>query len=148
MKGKKRPVIMMETEATARKPQGGSGEGARAAHGSMKEVERDDPMFLKATFVPGPPEDVERMAESLVIEYARIGMPKEEIFRLFRRPHFRGTHRYYAAYGEQATRALIDRTLAKSGIARLKVENFNTSGIGGGSQTPQTYSQPRAEPEE
>lgn len=92
----------------------------RAAHGSDKPLEPDDPMMLSAAFVPEGDMDLE--AASIVEEFARIGMPKEKILRLFESPTFAGTHRYYRARGPEATRALVERVVGRTGIMRFRIE--------------------------
>ncbi|MFQ5670088.1 MAG: hypothetical protein ACE5HD_06155 [Acidobacteriota bacterium] len=85
--------------------------------GEMKPPEADDPMSLEAVGVEGG--DVEAMAEAWVEEYARMGTSEETILHLFRRPFFRGTHLYYASRGEERTREMIHRVLARTGIQRF-----------------------------
>ncbi len=92
------------------------------APGAAKEAEPDDPYSMEAAFVPGG--EIERMAEAFVEEYARMGMPSARILELFRRPFFGGTNMFYRARGEEATRELITRVTARTGIFRYK-ENFD-----------------------
>ena len=89
-----------------------------AAHGSDKPCEPDDPMSLEA--VPVPLGELEAMSESFVEEFARFGMSEEEIYLLFVRRVYFGTHLYFAKHGPEATRALVRRVLSRTGVYRYK----------------------------
>jgi len=81
-----------------------------------KAAEPDDPMSLEAVAVPGG--ELETMAEAFVEEYARLGMDEEEIYLLFVRRVYFGTHMYFEQQGDEATRRLIRRVISRTGIYR------------------------------
>ena len=92
------------------------------APGAVKESEADDPMYLDGTFVPeGEPD---RMAEAMVEEFAHLGMDENQIFSLFARPFYAGTHRYFRLRGENETRQLIRSVLDRTGTLRMNVEHL------------------------
>lgn len=72
-----------------------------------KDLEKDDPMEFVGVALPGDTTDA--MAEVLVEEYVKMGMPDDEIFRLFQDPFYAGTHAVYRARGEAYVRELIQR---------------------------------------
>ena len=81
-----------------------------------KVAEPDDPLSLEAVSVPGG--EPETMAEAFIEEYARLGMTEEEIYLLFARHVYFGTHLYFARRGEEATRRLIRQVISRTGLYR------------------------------
>ncbi len=92
-----------------------------AAHGSDKPCEPDDPMSLEA--IPVPLGELEAMSEAFVEEFARFGMSEDEIYLLFVRQVYFGTHLYFAKHGPEATRSLVRRVLSRTGVYRYKETN-------------------------
>ncbi len=95
-------------------------EQALAGTGRAKACEADDPMELAAVSVPLG--ELETMSEAFVEEFARLGMREEEIYFLFLRRHYFGTHLYFAKHGPEKTRAMIRRVVSRTGVYRYKEE--------------------------
>jgi hypothetical protein len=99
-----------------------SGHDAGRLAGADKPAEPDDPMVLSRAYVP---EALDAMSETVVQEFAQIGMPAEKIFRLFKSPFFSGTHRYYRLRGKAATLAMIARVLERAPVLRYRIKETN-----------------------
>ena len=90
--------------------------GVELATGAAKAGESDDPMSLEAVSVPLG--DLETMSEAFVEEFARLGSNAEEIYQLFMRRCYFGTHLYFNKHGAEATKELIHRVLSRTGVYR------------------------------
>lgn len=98
----------------------GKGAAARPRAGAAKPAEAGDPMELKG--VPVPEGDLEAMGEAFVEEFARLGLGEDEIYMLFARPRYFGTHLYFERYGAARTRDLIRRVASRTGVYRYREE--------------------------
>ncbi len=59
----------------------------------------EDPLELVGMVMPGEAGQLERMAETIVEEYARMGWDEQRLFTLFIHPLFMATHRIYLHKG-------------------------------------------------
>jgi hypothetical protein len=80
-----------------------------------KEFVAEDPMELVGMVMPGDAGMLERMAETFIDEYVRLGWDEERLMTLFTNPMFMATHRIYRQKGEDYVRALIRSTRIKWG---------------------------------
>ncbi|RCK74664.1 MAG: hypothetical protein ANABAC_1381 [Anaerolineae bacterium] len=82
----------------------------------IKTPEEDDPMELTGVVLPGEPGGLERMAETFVEEFVRLGWQEEHLLKLFTQPYFLATHRIYRQKGEEYVRQLIRKTQTRWSI--------------------------------
>lgn len=73
----------------------------------------DDPMELVGMVLPGTPETLDKMAETIVDEYVRLGWDERRLMTLFVNPMFMATYRIYQEKGEAYVRDLIARVCAR-----------------------------------
>lgn len=84
----------------------------------------EDPLELVGMVMPGEAGQLERMAETIVEEYARMGWNERRLLTLFTNPMFMATHRIYAHKGETYVKSLIQRTCGKyHRIASMEVKH-------------------------
>lgn len=74
------------------------------------EFVEEDPMELVGMVLPGEAGQLERMAETIVEEYIRLGWSERRLMALFTNPMFAATHRIYRQKGEAYVQALIQET--------------------------------------
>ena len=65
-----------------------------------------DPSVLVGTELSCSLEEVREMAWALAEEFARLGLPEEEIVALFRSPSYGGAHLAWTALGEVEARSI------------------------------------------
>lgn len=84
--------------------------GPRAAHGTDKEVEDDDPFELVGVRFQLPPgvDGDRELARCFVEEYALLGWPADRIRTLFTDPEYAGAH----AVAQRRGLALVDEVIA------------------------------------
>ncbi len=84
--------------------------GARAAHGTDKEVEDDDPFELVGVHFDLPPgvDGDRELARCFVEEYALLGWRPDRIRSLFTDPVYAGAH----AVAQRRGLALVDEVIA------------------------------------
>jgi hypothetical protein len=82
----------------------------------------EDPMELVGMVMPGEAGQLERMAETIVEEYVRMGWDEPRLLALFVHPLFMATHRIYQQKGEAYVRDLIHRTCARYRIPTVEVK--------------------------
>lgn len=87
------------------------------------EFVAEDPLELVGMVMPGEVGQLERMAETIVEEYARMGWDEQRLFTLFIHPLFMATHRIYLQKGEAYVKSLIDRTCARYRVLRAEVNH-------------------------
>ena len=83
----------------------------------------EDPMELVGMVLPGDAGQLERMAETIVEEYARMGWDEPRLFTLFTHPLFMATHRIYLYKGEGYVKNLIHQTCARYRILSVEVKH-------------------------
>jgi hypothetical protein len=83
----------------------------------------EDPMELVGIVAPGEPGQLERMAETIIEEYVRMGWNERRLMSLFVNPMFLATHRIYLKKGEDYVKELIARTCAKYRFSTLEVKH-------------------------
>lgn len=69
----------------------------------------EDPMELVGMVMPGDEGQLERMAETIVEEYVRMGWDEKRLLTLFTNPLFMATHRVYRLKGLEYVDELIQR---------------------------------------
>ncbi len=74
------------------------------------EFANEDPLELVGMVLPGEAGQLERMAETIVEEYVRLGWDERRLMVLFTQPVFMATHRIYLQKGEAYVRDLIAKT--------------------------------------
>ena len=67
----------------------------------------EDPLELVGVALPGEPGQIERMAETFVEEYIRMGWDEQRLMTLFTNPMFMATHRVYRQKGAEYVQTLI-----------------------------------------
>ena len=70
----------------------------------------EDPMELVGMVMPGEEGQLERMAETIVEEYARMGWDHKRLMVLFTNPMFMATHRVYQLKGAGYVQDLVKHT--------------------------------------
>lgn len=88
-----------------------------------KEFEDEDPMELVGVVLPSEPGQLERMAETFVEEYVRMGWDESRLMTLFTQPLFMATHRIYRQKGEAYVRDLVRKTCARYRIPTQEVKH-------------------------
>jgi hypothetical protein len=83
----------------------------------------EDPMELIGIVAPGEAGQLERMAETIVEEYVRMGWDERRLLTLFTNPMFMATHRIYLQKGEAYVKSLVQKTCAKYRIAAMEVKH-------------------------
>ena len=83
----------------------------------------EDPLELVGMVMPGEAGQLERMAETIVEEYVRMGWDERRLMTLFVHPLFMATHRIYLQKGEPYVKSLVQRTCAKYHIASVEVKH-------------------------
>jgi hypothetical protein len=83
----------------------------------------EDPMELVGMVMPGEAGQLERMAETIVEEYARMGWDERRMMTLFTHSMFMATHRIYQLKGEAYVKDLLARTCAKYRILAAEVDH-------------------------
>ena len=83
----------------------------------------EDPMELVGMVMPGEAGQLERMAETIVEEYVRMGWNEPRLMTLFTNPMFMATYRVYQQKGESYVRDLVRETCAKHKISTLEVRH-------------------------
>ena len=80
-----------------------------------KHFEDDDPYALVGQGFPCPEgfDAISEMARSFVEEYALLGFPPNQIFRLFTNPYYQGPHGVYVARGEAYVHGLVTEVFGK-----------------------------------
>ena len=73
----------------------------------------EDPLELVGMVMPGEEGQLERMAETIVEEYARMGWDQKRLMTLFTNPMFMSTYRVYQLKGAGYVENLIQQTCAK-----------------------------------
>lgn len=73
----------------------------------------EDPMELVGIVMPGEEGQLERMAETFVEEYVRMGWDHKRLMTLFTNPLFMATHRVYRLKGPAYVEALVQQTCAR-----------------------------------
>jgi hypothetical protein len=71
------------------------------------EFVEEDPMELVGMVFPGEIGQLERMAETIVEEYVRLGWSEQRLMTLFTNPMFMATYRIYRQKGEGYVRGLV-----------------------------------------
>jgi hypothetical protein len=84
-----------------------------------QEADPSDPHVLVGVSLPGGRDDVRRMAEVLVEEFAALGFEEERILRLFRHPGYVAAHRAWSELGEAEITRIVRECAAP--WARLRV---------------------------
>jgi hypothetical protein len=87
------------------------------------EFDSQDPMELVGMVLPGEAGQLERMAETIVEEYARMGWDEQRLWTLFVHPMFMATHRIYQQKGEAYIKNLLHQTCAKYRITIVEVQH-------------------------
>ena len=77
------------------------------------EFVEEDPLELVGMVMPGEPGQLERMAETIVEEYVRMGWDERRLITLFVNPMFMATFRIYQQKGDQYVKDLVHLTWAK-----------------------------------
>jgi hypothetical protein len=74
-------------------------------------VEGRNDFELVGMIVPGEPgrDHLEEMAETLIIEFIRMGWSDDRMLALFRNPFYQGPHSVCQQRGEEYVRTLIER---------------------------------------
>jgi hypothetical protein len=83
----------------------------------------EDPMELVGMVMPGEAGQLERMAETIVEEYARMGWDARRMMTLFTQPVFMATYRIHQIKGEAYVKDLLERTCAKYRILTAEVDH-------------------------
>jgi hypothetical protein len=83
----------------------------------------EDPMELVGMVMPGEAGQLERMAETIVEEYARMGWDERRMMTLFTHSMFMATYRIYQLKGEAYVKDLLARTCAKYRIVTAEVDH-------------------------
>jgi len=83
----------------------------------------EDPMELVGMVLPGDAGQLERMAETIVEEYVRMGWNEPRLMVLFTNPMFMATYRVYQQKGDLYVRDLIRETCAKYRIPKVEVKH-------------------------
>jgi hypothetical protein len=78
-------------------------------------------MELVGMVAPGEAGQLERMAETIVEEYVRMGWDQRRLMTLFTNPMFMATHRIYLQKGEAYVKSLVQTTCARYRIASTEV---------------------------
>jgi len=87
------------------------------------EFVAEDPLELVGMVLPGEAGQLERMAETIVEEYARMGWDERRLFTLFVNPMFMATHRIYQQKGEEYVKSLVHQTCARYRIPAAEVKH-------------------------
>ena len=85
-----------------------------------QEPDLDDPHVLVGVSLPGGRDDLRRMAEVFVEEFAALGFEEERILRLFRNPHYAAAHRALRELGDAEIGRIV-RECAAAPWGRLRV---------------------------
>jgi len=85
-----------------------------------QEPDPDDPHVLVGVSLPGGRDDLRRMAEVFVEEFAALGFEEERILRLFRNPHYAAAHRALRELGDAEIGRIV-RECAAAPWGRLRV---------------------------
>ena len=83
----------------------------------------EDPLELVGMVLPGDAGQLERMAETIVEEYARMGWDEQRLITLFIHPLFMATHRIYLQKGEAYVKDLIRHTCTRYRIPTAEVKH-------------------------
>ena len=83
----------------------------------------EDPLELVGMVMPGEEGQLERMAETIVEEYVRMGWDPKRLMALFTNPMFMSTHRVYRQKGARYVEALIRQTCARYQITLPEEKN-------------------------
>lgn len=83
----------------------------------------EDPLELVGMVMPGEAGQLERMAETIVEEYVRMGWNERRLMSLFANPMFLATHRIYLQKGENYVKELIGATCAKYRLTTVEVKH-------------------------
>jgi hypothetical protein len=83
----------------------------------------EDPLELVGMVMPGEAGQLERMAETIVEEYARMGWEPKRLLTMFTNPMFMSTHRVYRLKGPAYVENLIQQTCARYQIHPLEDKN-------------------------
>jgi len=73
----------------------------------------EDPMELVGMVMPGEEGQLERMAETIVEEYVRMGWDQKRLMTLFTNPMFMATYRVHQFKGADYVENLVQQTCAK-----------------------------------
>ena len=87
------------------------------------EFVAEDPLELVGMVLPGEGGQLERMAETIVEEYARMGWDEKRLFTLFIHPLFMAPHRIYLQKGEAYVKNLVHQTCARYRIPIAEVRH-------------------------
>ena len=85
------------------------------SHPKDRPIEPADPMLLSAEQIDGNPGV---MLESLIEEFARMGMPADQIQKLFQERSYQATYSLTERFGEEEVRRRINQTLERCGVYR------------------------------
>jgi hypothetical protein len=83
----------------------------------------EDPLELVGMVLPGEVGQLERMAETIVEEYVRMGWDEQRLETLFVNPMFLATHRIYQQKGHAYVKSLVQQTCAKYRIPSAEVKH-------------------------
>jgi hypothetical protein len=83
----------------------------------------EDPLELVGMVLPGEAGQLERMAETIVEEYVRMGWNEPRLMVLFTNPTFMATYRVYQQKGDAYVRNLVKEICAKYKISTLEVKH-------------------------
>jgi hypothetical protein len=83
------------------------------------EPDPTDPSLLCGVSLPGGPETTREMAAVFAEEFARMGLPADEIRGLFRSPFYGAAHQALLLLGEETIDAMIAEAVAVWGRMRI-----------------------------
>jgi hypothetical protein len=86
-------------------------------HPLARVVEPEDPMELIATDAPGDPD---LMLDSVLHEFAWMGMDGAQLAELFHSPAYPVLNLLLTYFGEDEVRRRIEQLLARSGVLRVR----------------------------
>ena len=86
-----------------------------------QEPDPSDPHVLVGVSLPGSRDDLRRMAEVFVEEFAALGFEEERILRLFRHPGYAAAHRAWNELGDAEIGRIVRECMALWGRFRVVV---------------------------
>ncbi|MDP6400363.1 MAG: hypothetical protein QF622_03230 [Candidatus Marinimicrobia bacterium] len=73
----------------------------------VKEYDKDDPFEMKAMEIPGG--NIIQQAQVMAEEYRDMGMPQDELIKIFADPFYGGLHMVYTQLGVDAVESIVDQ---------------------------------------
>ena len=82
-----------------------------------------DPQMLVGVTLPGSAAATREMAETFADEFAQLGLDRERILALYRRPFYAGAHAAWRQLGEAEIARIVDESLGVWGRHRFVVRD-------------------------